>query len=150
MARYELTKSIEARKLNPRSGLPLGEPAVTVPYSAILEKVEESWDLVKFSYLGLRYQCPTPTFKEAARLYGADADQATSAAADGGADGMEVGAEPMAASAKEAMMQWEELSSSQQKVLRAKVPGGWLVAMRGSGLCFLPDPSHEWSGRTLE
>jgi hypothetical protein len=37
---------------------------------------------------------------------------------------------------------------------RAKVPGGWLVAVRASGdaphgLVFYPDPEHRWSGGSI-
>ncbi len=40
---------------------------------------------------------------------------------------------------------------------RAKVPGGWVVFrnIEGSGgypvagMCFLPDPNHEWDGQSL-
>ncbi len=35
-------------------------------------------------------------------------------------------------------------------IYRAKVPGGWLVAMRPSdSMTFLPDPLHEWDGGSL-
>ncbi len=35
---------------------------------------------------------------------------------------------------------------------RAKITGGWLVAMHvkvGIGLCFVPDPKHLWDGSSL-
>ena len=54
--KYELTKSIEARKLNPRTGVPLGDPWITIPYGAILENVVDSKDMKDFWYLGERYQ----------------------------------------------------------------------------------------------
>jgi hypothetical protein len=42
---------------------------------------------------------------------------------------------------------WEEVENEGTRVphflIRAKVPGGWLVKT-GSGLTFLPDPNHEW------
>jgi len=46
------------------------------------------------------------------------------------------------------------LLSSSYMTERAKVPGGWLVISQfkvGSahGLVFLPDPKHEWNGRSL-
>jgi hypothetical protein len=37
-------------------------------------------------------------------------------------------------------------------VWRAKVPGGWLIAMRsshGSSLTFYPDPDHAWDGQSV-
>ena len=152
MARYELIKTIDARKLNLRSGLPLNEPPISVPYSAILDVLEERWDLVKFSYLGLKYQCPTPIFKEAARPYGAgerEAEAQPDAVVEPAAPAADQPAPPRPA-VKDAMVKWEELSSSHQTVLRAKVPGGWLIAVRGFGVTFLPDKSHGWNGRTLD
>jgi hypothetical protein len=147
MPRYELSKTIEARKLNPRSGLPLTEPAVSVPFGAILEKVDESWDLVKFTYLGLRYQCPTSTFQEAARVHGSAEDDAEPVPATASpAAGAAAAASP---SPKQVQVRWEELSSSQGVVARAKLPGGWLVSLRGSGLTFYPDPDHAWDGKSL-
>ena len=35
---------------------------------------------------------------------------------------------------------------------RAKVPGGWLVAVSltcGAGVTFYPDPEHRWDGSSL-
>ena len=145
MAKYELIKTIEARKLNPRSGLPLTEPAVSVPYSAILDKVEESWDFVKFTHLGLSYQCATSMFKEAARPYGAADETPAASAAAAAAESAEA---PAAAPAKEVMIRWEELGGN-PPVLRTKVPGGWLVSIRGGGATFFPDPNHSWDGKSL-
>ncbi len=51
MAKFELTKSIEARKLNPRNRQPVGPP-VTIPYGAVVEKIARDRDLVSFNYLG--------------------------------------------------------------------------------------------------
>jgi hypothetical protein len=57
---------------------------------------------------------------------------------------------------------WEELPVEQKSTgivvknvdwaKRAKVPGGWLVAVGifgGGGVTFYPDPKHEWDGRSL-
>ncbi len=39
---------------------------------------------------------------------------------------------------------------AQEYILRAKIPGGWLVlAWSDNGLCFVPDPHHEWDGNSL-
>ena len=35
---------------------------------------------------------------------------------------------------------------------RAKIPGGWLVALRtdeAESVCFVPDPAHAWDGGSL-
>ncbi|PWU12038.1 MAG: hypothetical protein C5B51_01460 [Terriglobia bacterium] len=57
---------------------------------------------------------------------------------------------------EESLMLWEPLRSSGGllSVLRAKVPGGWLVYVcngfhRHAGLTFYPDPEHRWDGVTL-
>jgi hypothetical protein len=147
MASFEFIKTIEARKLNKRSGLPLNEPAVPIPYSAIVEKEEERWDFVKFKYLGERYQCATPTWQEAARSYG-EASAAETAVAEVPASLASPASATPAAAPKDVQVKWEELTSSHQAVLRAKLKGGWLVSVRGSGLAFYPDPKHAWDGRS--
>jgi hypothetical protein len=42
---------------------------------------------------------------------------------------------------------WETIESYGMSTCRAKVPGGWLVAIlngSGSGITFYPDPNHKW------
>lgn len=58
--------------------------------------------------------------------------------------------------AEETVIVWEECTSvgGLLAVLRAKVPGGWLVyASNGyhhhGGITFYPDPEHRWTGGTL-
>jgi hypothetical protein len=144
MARYELIKTIEAKRLNARSGAPLAEPPSTIPYSAMIEMLEENWDYTKFTYLGQNYHCATPVFKEATRPYGAkeSAKPAVGESADS--------ATAAAAAPKEVQLNWEELSSNYAAVLRAKIPGGWLISVKSSGVTFYPDPEHSWNGKTLE
>jgi hypothetical protein len=47
----------------------------------------------------------------------------------------------------EVILYWEVVENEGYRtphfLIRAKVPGGWLVKT-GSGLTFLPDPNHEW------
>lgn len=53
---------------------------------------------------------------------------------------------------------FEQLKSnvySFQEVYRTKVPGGWLVVIKGTngegvGLTFYPDPDHEWNGSSMD
>ena len=57
------------------------------------------------------------------------------------------------------MLRWQRLETEggPRSVLRAKVPGGWLIwcddyssSESGySGLTFMPDPTHEWDGCSL-
>ncbi len=52
-------------------------------------------------------------------------------------------------------LKWERVAGSTPwgsgiGVLRAKVPGGWLVRAEETGgsrdgICFYPDPEHEWT-----
>ncbi len=51
---------------------------------------------------------------------------------------------------------WENLQIESitdiQSVQRAKVPGGWFVAIAlisGGGMTFYPDPEHRWDGHSL-
>jgi hypothetical protein len=47
------------------------------------------------------------------------------------------------------MLKWEKVENNDDgtRVLRAKVPGGWLVMSQfsGTGLTFYPDPDHSWT-----
>jgi hypothetical protein len=65
MAKFELTKSIEAVKLNPRTLRPLSDLKHTIPYGAILEKLTLDRDIQQFHYLGEPYECPEDDIKAA-------------------------------------------------------------------------------------
>ena len=66
MAKFELTKSIEARKLNPRTKIPTNE-FHTIPYGGIIDNLVETGDEDQFSYLGEYYQYPSADLKQASR-----------------------------------------------------------------------------------
>ncbi|EMI55822.1 hypothetical protein RSSM_02746 [Rhodopirellula sallentina SM41] len=45
---------------------------------------------------------------------------------------------------------------SHHPISRAKIPGGWLMTIqtndqtqRSVGITFVPDPKHEWDGKSL-
>ncbi len=46
----------------------------------------------------------------------------------------------------------EEKLKGFEEIFRARVPGGWLVVLKQGaaeqlgGICFVPDPDHEWNG----
>ncbi len=58
------------------------------------------------------------------------------------------------------MLRWEKLKNeglSYGHIYRAKVPGGWLVAIQlmlgasgGEGITFYPGPNHKWDGSSLD
>lgn len=153
MATYELAKTIEARKLNPRSKLPLPEPAVTIPFGAVLTDLEWLTDLARFHYLGELYQCEVEVLRDAL-------GKELSAKPSPGAAAQTAAAEPEApppaeepetpeepSAARAVTIEWEDLPSPRFRLSRTKVPGGWLVAAEsrsGLGLAFYPDPDHRW------
>ncbi len=150
MATQELIKSIEAKKLNKRSKLPLPEPPVTIPFGGLVSDIAEDGGMLRFSYLGELYHCPEDRLRSA--LGGGEASRAEAAAP----------AEPRTAAPAEtpkpspagndAPFQWQEVRTSLNSIFRAKVPGGWLVmgsAAAGRTLAFYPDPQHNWDGSTL-
>lgn len=57
MSKCELTKTIEAIKLNPRTMRPLGPQHFTIPFGAVLERMTQERDTRKFFYLGEPYEC---------------------------------------------------------------------------------------------
>ena len=142
MAQLEVTKSIEAVKLNQRSRLPLSEPPVTIPFGALLDNVVENRDLAQFMYLSELYQCKAEMLHAAThRLEGG---------APGG--GGERAGAATAPARDPVTFVWERLRSGTIAMQRAKLPGGWLIALGDSGtrsLTFYPDPDHSWNGETL-
>lgn len=137
MSRFELDKSIEATKLDRRSGL--AAENCTIPFGAIIEGLHEDGSWKKFSFLGDRYRCKHDVLEGALKSIGA--------AEEVSAGGPAIAAEP----ALEIRLRWEELQSN-LKTRRTKVPGGWLVALTGasvSSVTFYPDPEHQWDGASL-
>ena len=51
MSSYELTKTIEVKKLNKRSGLPLPEPPVLIPFGSMIENLKRERGCVQFTHL---------------------------------------------------------------------------------------------------
>ena len=139
MSKFELNRSIEARKLNPRTGIQTSDPQVTIPFGAFIDDVTEDRDDCRFSYLGQRYRCATDVLRMA------------TAPAAGEADLPAITPQPEEAAPEEPArprpaVHWERLSSNWKDLMRLRVPGGWLVAhadANGSP-SFLPDPHHHW------
>ncbi len=45
---------------------------------------------------------------------------------------------------------WEQVYGTRPKLLRLRVPGGWLVTVLGGlsyPVTFYPDPEHKWNPR---
>ena len=133
MAKFQLTKTIEARKLNKRTRVPTSEPAATIPFGGIIDDLTEEGDLIKFAYLGEPYQCLAGVLKVAIAPVETLAPAAPPPPSEPGEERR-----------AEASLRWEELRSSHGVVLRAKVPGGWLVRIGSEAITFYPDPEHRW------
>ncbi|MCS7024253.1 MAG: hypothetical protein NZV14_05595 [Bryobacteraceae bacterium] len=149
MSKYELSKSVEARKLNPRTGQPTNDPPATIPYGAILDKVEFDGDFVRFVYLMERYQAQAEHVKGALTALGGAAEVATAAGARDQAEGT---VENREATRKDFKLRFEPLSSNHGLPLyRTAIPGGWLVTNASFGaVTFVPDPEHRWDGSSVK
>jgi len=152
--RYQVTKMVDAKPLHPKSGIPLAVPPVPMPYRAILEDVREERGIYKFTYLGKPYQCDERILGPAITPYKNPLEHISER--ERGGFEMEAG-EPVntalemaAASTGPAPdFEWESIRTNRGALLRANVPGGWLVcSANGSGITFLPDAKHAWKGKT--
>lgn len=141
MGKYELGKTVEAHKLNKRTGIPLSEPPVTVPFGAILESVQISDDVVRFSYMGERYQVSRDAVAGSMQALGGAPQQVKAKA---------VTPAPDAAEGKLIFETLDVRAQGQISIYRAPIPGGWLVASHSGALAFVPDARHEWDGTSLK
>ena len=141
-----LVKPIEAIKVHPRTGIPLGGPDITIPYGALIEPKGGDRDRQTFTYLGELYGCKTEAFfngtggaaSKAAAAPDEDSEAATARVPE---------REPEPETGPRLV--WEQLRSKEYSVRRTAVPGGWLVALSNS-VTFVPDPKHEWKGNSVE
>ena len=67
MEKAELTKTIEARKLHPRTMRVMSNEPLTIPFGAIIEKIEDHDLLIRFHYLGEPYEGDASRIKLALR-----------------------------------------------------------------------------------
>jgi hypothetical protein len=134
--KFEFTKTLEANKLNKRTGSPIGEVR-TISYGAVIDNLEEDGDYLRFTFLGEPYRIREDILRSALRPVGAGEATPAATAAAAPAPAVDV-----------ISFCWEDLKSD-VRMRRAKVAGGWLVAVTGAGLTFYPDPEHEWDGASL-
>ena len=146
MAKLEVTKSIEARKLNKRTRQALAEPPVTIPYGAILSDIVQNQDVIEFVYLNELFGCKSEALRAASTpLEGPAGTASPSGSSSRAAAAPAFAQEPVT-------FVWEKLRAGAHPTFRAKLPGGWLVATGESaarGIAFYPDPEHAWDGATL-
>jgi hypothetical protein len=145
VSRYELTKSIEAKKLNKRSGLPLPEPPVIIPFGSVIDDLKRDRGAVRFTFLFELFEISETVLDSAIRTTADSGEPAAvpepSAPSAAAPSGPAPAAPPPFA--------WEQVSATPVRLLRAKVPGGWLLSS-GGAVSFYPDTGHSWDGRSLD
>ena len=152
-ALISLIKQLEATKLNPRNGLPLAEPPVTLFFGSLIEYLGPDHEREKFKYLNELYSAKRDAFQSATGGKGGS-DKTEAAAPEPEPEAApspatrEEAAAPVAG--RDAVLEWAEVKSSDYSVRRAAVPGGWLVTLKGTSLAFVPDPRHQWDGGSVE
>jgi len=55
-----LTKSLEVKKLNKRSGLPLPEPPVIIPFGSVISELKRDRGSVRFTFLFELFEVSEP------------------------------------------------------------------------------------------
>jgi hypothetical protein len=101
--------------------------------------------MIEFNYVGELYSCKSEVLRAAS--HSLDGPPAASVASS--SSGVAAASAPAPV---EATFVWEKLNSGSLSTWRAKLPGGWLVAIgEGAtrGIAFYSDASHTWDGRTL-
>lgn len=142
LSKFSLNKTIEARKLNPKTGVPLPGPETPIPYGAIIEDPHRDRDMWRFTHSHELYRCANDVLTSALDPGALDAVAAPAA---------NVPEPPVAGQTVSPLLRWEAVASSHYSVLRSKVPGGWLIAAgSGPSLAFYPDPEHRWDGASVE
>lgn len=151
MAKYEVTKLVEAAKLNKRTGIPLVGPPTTIPYGSIISDVDEDGDYYRFSYSSERFQVKRDVVCGAFHLIGGitASPAPTSSPAPPPPAPAPVQAAPAPVADDRPVLAFEALRVQGAAALsRARIPGGWLVSSAYS-VTFVPDPQHQWDGGSL-
>lgn len=141
MSKYEVSKLMEASKLNPRTGIPLVGPATTIPYGAIISHLETDGDYYLFTYLTERYRARRDAMAGALHPLGG-----------GHHAGVVEDGTPAAAPAHDPrpVLEFQALRvSGSAPLARARVPGGWLVSGASGALAYVPDPDAGWDGGSI-
>lgn len=148
MAKFEISKSVEGVKVNKRSGIPTSE-RISLAFGAIIEDPVEERDCLRFKYLLDIVDVKLSDIEGCYKPIGSGSPSPAQPAPPPGPALQENSAPAAGISpADPRYLQWENIPSN-LTTRRARVPGGWLVAV-GHGLAFLPDPAHAWDGSSVE
>jgi hypothetical protein len=113
--------------------VPTSDPEATIPFGAILERVERERDMANFRYLTEMYQCKWEMLASAVDEGAIESEKIEAPAAGKAAPAPRV-----------PHLEFEKVTSNGGRAGRAKVPGGWLVWVEPGGLAFVPDPDYKW------
>jgi hypothetical protein len=139
-----LNKSIGATHLNKKTGVPWSEPEANIPFGAIIQYVGSDGGKEKFTYMGELYRCPADVLASA--LDGGKIPRTEPAAPAVAKREAGPAANPLPPPA----LMFEPLSAGTYAIARAKITGGWLIALNGTGLTFYPDVEHVWNGESVD
>lgn len=154
MAALSLLKSIEATRLNKRSGLAMPGPPVTISFGALVEFVASDRSYTRFQYLGDLFRCDTVVW-ESSTPRESDLPARSKPVETRPAEVLPATPAPIASRAPAPpptaeVLVWETLECDPPQVMsRAKVPGGWLILVEGCSVAYYPDPGHHWNGKSL-
>lgn len=149
MAKFEVSKLVEAAKLNKRTGIPLVGPPTSIPYGAIIFDVEEDGDYYRFSYAADRFQVRRDVAASAFHAVQGIVPSASVAVPAPPPPAPVAEPAPAPVSDDRPILNFQAMRVKGAGALsRARVPGGWLVSTAYS-VTFVPDPQHEWDGGSL-
>jgi len=139
MAKFETLKTLEAIKVNKKTGIQQSQ-RINLSFGSIIEDPFEERDCLRFLHLGEMYDVKLSEISGYYKVIGGPAsDPAPVPKAEPAAKKPEAPAGPS--------LKFETLKSN-MTASRAKIPGGWLVAI-GHGVTFVPDESHYWDGNSI-
>jgi hypothetical protein len=138
-----LNKSIGARRLNKKTGVPWSEPEANIPFGAVIQYAGSDGANEKFNYMSELYRCPADVLASAL-----DGGKLPKESQEDAPKTVQESA-PAPRPAPVVTLKFEPLAAGSYSVARAKVPGGWLVAL-GTALTFYPDAEHTWNGESIE
>ena len=139
-----LNKSIQAQRLHPRTGAPTTDPESTIPFGAILEYSGRDRDFEKFKYMGENYRSKHDEFASATNY--SLVETASTAENDAAMKPVPTAASAAPPAPAGPKLTFEAIPSNIAGLRRAKVPGGWLLAIGAASITFYPDPDHTWNG----
>ena len=137
MAKFATTKMVEALLVNDTTGARTSQ-RLDLPYGSVIDDARVEDRYLRFKYLRKTYDVKLADIEGYYHPIGAPEAKAAAKGAEA----------PAKASGPSGPSLEFKAVESNLAVKRAKVPGGWLVAV-GNGVAFVPDTGHKWDGGSL-